>query len=80
VCYKKYFANNLSKCAFYCGFEEVEWVLKAPSLINNHPNEIPRTTTIDETISNKNSSIPDMPQNQILSEIAQGLLTDALRE
>ena len=83
VCYKKYFANNLSKCAFYCGFEEAERDLAAPSLNNIHSDELQRTTTVDnleETESNKNSGIPDMTPNQILSEIAQELLTDALRE
>jgi len=83
VCYKKYFANHFLKCAFYCGFEEAERDLAAPSLNNNHSDELQRTTTFDnleETESNKNSKIPDMPQNQILSEIAQELLTDVIRE
>jgi hypothetical protein len=82
VCFKKYFANSLAKCAFCCGFEEAEWDLAAP-LNNNHSDELQRTTSVDnleETESNKNSSIPDMQQNQILSEILQELLMDALRE
>jgi hypothetical protein len=83
VCFKKYFANSLAKFAFCCGFEEAEWDLAALELNNNHSDELQRTTTVDnleEIELNKNSSIPDMQQNQILSEILQELLTDALRE